>query len=75
MDKRALECYAIIGSKEPIINWLKKEGVKTKEEAARKLQPIKGGIAMGTFLSGAGNSRTFNSSSSFLDRIIATFED
>ena len=75
MDKRALECYAMIGSKEPIINWLKEEGVKNKEEAARKLQSIKGGIAIGTFLSGARNSRTFDSSSSFLDRIIATFED
>ena len=75
MDKSALECYAMSGSKEPIIKWLKEEGVKTKKEASRKLQQIKGGIAMGTFLSGAGSSRTFDSSSSFLDRIIATFED
>ena len=75
MDKRALECYAMIGSREPIIEWLKSEGVKTKEEASLKLKPIKGGIAMGTFLSGAGNSRTFDSSNSFLDRIISTFED
>ncbi len=75
MDKRALECYAMIGSKEPIIEWLKNEGVKTKAQAAEKLRPIKGGIAMGTFLSGANSSRTFDSSSSFLDRIVETFED
>lgn len=31
MDKRAIECYAMIGSKEPIIKWLKDEGVKTKQ--------------------------------------------
>lgn len=41
---------------------------------AAKLNPIKGGIAMGTFLSGAKSSRTFDASSSFLDRIIHTFE-
>lgn len=75
MDKRALECYAMIGSKEPIIKWLKEEGVITKKEALVKLEPIKGGIAMGTFLSGAGSSRTFDSSSSFLDGIISTFKD
>ena len=50
MDRRAIELYAMIGSKEPIIAWLKEEGVKTKEEARRKLDPIKGGIAVGTFL-------------------------
>lgn len=74
MDKRAIECYAMIHSKEPIIKWLKSEGVKTKEEARKKLDPIKGGIALGTFLSDVGNSRTFDSSSSFLDRIVETFE-
>lgn len=75
MNTTAIECYAMIGSKEPIIKWLKEEGVKTKEEAIRKLEPIKGGIAMGTFLSGAKNSHTFDSSCSFLDKIISTFED
>jgi len=48
--------------------------VKTKQEARVKLEPIKGGIAVGTLLSGAKSSRTFDSSSSFLDRIIETFE-
>jgi len=74
MDSRALECYAMIGSREPIIKWLKDEGVKTKQEARAKLEPIKGGIAMGTFLSGARSSSTFDHSSSFLDRIVETFE-
>ncbi len=74
MDKRAIECYAMIGSKEPIIEWLKSEGVTTKGEARKKLDSIKGGIALGTLFSGAGNSRTFDSSSSFLDRIVETFE-
>ena len=74
MDKRAIECYAMIGSKEPIIKWLKDEGVKTKQEARAKLEPIKGGIALGTFLSGSKSSRTFDYSSSFLDRIVETFE-
>lgn len=74
MDKRAIECYAMIGSSEPIIKWLKEEGVTTKEEAKRKLEPIKGGIALGTLLSGASSSRTFDSSASFLDRIVNKFE-
>lgn len=74
MDKRAIECYAMIGSKEPIIKWLKDEGVKTKQEARAKLEPIKGGIALGTFLSGSKSSSTFDCSSSFLDRIVETFE-
>lgn len=74
MDKRSIELYAMIGSREPIIKWLKGEGVKTKEEAQRKLAPIKGGIAMGTFLSGSRSSSTFDSSSSFLDRIVNEFE-
>lgn len=74
MDKRAIELYAMIGSREPIIEWLKSEGVKTKEEARRKLDPIKGGIAIGTLLSGSKSSSTFDASSSFLDRIINTFE-
>jgi hypothetical protein len=74
MDKRAIECYAMIGSKEPIIKWLKDEGVKTKAEARAKLDPIKGGIALGTLLSGSRSSSTFDLSSSFLDRIVDTFE-
>lgn len=74
MDKRAIELYAMIGSREPIIKWLKDEGVTTKEQARAKLEPIKGGIAIGTFLSGAKSSRTFDASASFLDRIINTFE-
>lgn len=74
MDTRAIECYAMIGSKEPIIKWLKEEGVKTKSEARAKLNPIKGGIALGTLMSGAKSSSTFDHSSSFLDRIINEFE-
>lgn len=74
MDSRTIELYAMIGSREPIIKWLKDQGVKTKAEAAAKLKPIRGGIAMGTFLSGAKSSSTFDASSSFLDRIIHTFE-
>ena len=75
MDSKTIEVYAMIGSKEPIIEWLKSEGVKTKAEAAAKLRPIKGGIALGTLLSGAKSSSTFDCSSSFLDRIVNTFED
>lgn len=74
MDKRALECYAMIGSKEPIIEWLKSEGVKTKEEARAKLQSISSGIALSTLLSGANSSRTFDGANSFLGRIADTFE-
>lgn len=74
MDSRAIELYAMIGSREPIIKWLKDQGVKTKVEAAEKLRPIKGSIAVGTFMSGAKSSSTFDASSSFLDRIIQTFE-
>ena len=40
MDSRALECYAMIGSREPIIKWLKDEGVKTKQEARAKLEEL-----------------------------------
>lgn len=74
MNKDAISVYAMIGSKEPIIKWLKEEGVKTKSEAATKLSSIRGDIAMTTFLSGASNSRTFDSSASFLDRIVQEFE-
>lgn len=74
MDKRALECYAMIGSKEPIIEWLKSEGVKTKEEARVKLESISSGIALSTLLSGSKSASTFSSANSFLGRIVETFE-
>lgn len=73
MDKRALEVYAMIGSKQPIIDWLNTEGVKTRKEAQIKLNSIGAGIAMATFTSGASSSRTFDGATSFMDRIANTF--
>lgn len=37
MDQRTLELYLYMSSIEPIIEWLEKEGVKTKKEALQKL--------------------------------------
>lgn len=40
MNKMALELYLYMGSSQPIIEWLKKEGVKTQKEAKDKLAPL-----------------------------------
>jgi predicted flavoprotein YhiN len=40
MNKAALELYLYMGSSQPIIDWLKSEGVKTKNEAKDKLFPL-----------------------------------
>jgi len=40
MDKTALELYLYMGSSQPIIDWLKSEGVKTKNQAKYKLAPL-----------------------------------
>lgn len=73
MDKRALECYLMIGSTEPVIDWLRNEGVNTKKEAANKLSGLLGGIALTTFFSGASNSSAFDSADKTVNRIVNTF--
>ena len=40
MNKTALELYLYMGSSQPIIDWLKAEGVKTKSQAKDKLAPL-----------------------------------
>lgn len=40
MNKTALELYLYMGSSQPIIDWLKTEGVKTKSQAKDKLVPL-----------------------------------
>ena len=74
MNKNALECYLMIGSKEPVIEWLKEEGVTTRDEAGRKLNGLLSGIALATFTSGAPNSSTFDSSNRLVSKILESFE-
>lgn len=40
MKKTALELYLYLEDSQSIIDWLKTEGVKTKDEARHKLYPI-----------------------------------
>ena len=40
MKQAALELYLYLEDSQSIIDWLKTEGIKTKEEAKHKLQPI-----------------------------------
>lgn len=40
MNKQALELYIYMNSYEPVIEWLKEEGVTTKDQALNKLSPL-----------------------------------
>ena len=44
MNKSILELYLYMNQIEPVIKWLKGEGLKTKKEVIEKLEPLIGSL-------------------------------
>ena len=70
-DRISLELYLYMGNAQPVINWLNKQGVKTKKEAKEKLSPLVGENMRGVMGSGSGSlAGTANA----VERILAKYK-
>lgn len=64
MNQSTIELYLYMGTTQPIIDWLKKEGVKTREQARQRLAPYVKSLVYsavgvrGSSLAGASNGST-----------------
>ena len=78
MDSKALELYLYMGSAEPIIKWLKSEGVTTTTQAKNKLAPlVQSNLYSWASHVGRGNggSVSLGGMSNGLDKILKEFTD
>lgn len=73
MDAKAIELYLYMGNHEEVIKWLKKEGVKTRQQAVDKLTPLVRNILWDTARIGAGTSLAGTANGS--DKILAAFPE
>lgn len=72
MKDKALELYLYMGSYEEVIKVFEEEGIKTEEEARRRLAPLAGSNVMGVMSLGAGSlAGTANGS----EKILKHFAD
>jgi hypothetical protein len=77
MNRKALELYLYMGSTEPIITWLKKEGVKTQSQAKEKLAPlVESNVMAWASHIGRGNyGVSLAGTSNGIDKILKEFEN
>jgi hypothetical protein len=76
MNSTAMELYLYMGSTEPIIKWLKSEGVKTTSQAKDKLAPfVKSNMYSWASHVGAGHSVSLAGMSNGITKILKEFED
>lgn len=71
MDAKAIELYLYTGSHDKVIEWLKSEGVKTRQQAVDKLTPLVKNILWDTARLGPGTSLAGTANAS--DKILAAF--
>lgn len=76
MDQKALELYLYMGSSEPVVKWLKSEGVKTREQAVDKLEPlVRSNVYDVARHIGMGNKVSLAGTANCVERILKEFPD
>lgn len=72
MDSAAIECYMLIGSHEPIVEWLKESGITTKKAAAQMLRGAAQSNVIGSIVHGSDG---ITSTSHTINRVLKEFKD
>ena len=67
MTQSTIELYLYMGSHEPIIEWLKSEGVKTRQQAIDRLSPYVSNIATSSIILGGSLAGAANGSKEILN--------
>lgn len=74
MNKTSLELYLYMGSKDPILKWLKEENVKTREEVLKKLEPLVRGL-VGSAASVGFQGTSFAGTHHVIQKILLEFPE